>query len=69
MLRLYDLSNSIIELIEKLEIHLDNQRRNNCTHKRQSPPNGGFLGCIERACGPLANTLDNGLGTTLAKTP
>lgn len=68
MLRLYDLSNSIIELIEKLKIHLDNQRRNDRIHKGQSPINGGFLGCIERARSSLANNLDYGLGLAMAKT-
>lgn len=68
MLRLYDLTNSIIELIEKLKIHLDNQRRNLRILERQSPLNGGFLGRFECTRCPLANNLDNGLGFALAKT-
>ncbi len=68
MLRLYDLTNSIIELIEKLEIHLDNQRRNHRILEGQSPLNGGFLGRFKCTRRPLANNLDYGLGFALAKT-
>lgn len=69
MLRLYDLTNSIIELVEKLEIHLDNQSRNYRFLEGQSPLNGGFLGRAQRSRRPLANNLDYGLGIALAKTP